>query len=145
MKIQLPNFNTGSILVSGDLMLDRYWLGGMSRISPEAPVPVVNIGDTEQRAGGAGNVALNIAALLGGVKLLGLVGKDEPATALESILTGAGVACHFIAPSKCRTITKLRVMSRNQQLIRLDFEDGFLPVHSKNCYLSINDKSIVAT
>ncbi len=131
MKIQLPNFNTGSILVSGDLMLDRYWLGGMSRISPEAPVPVVNIGDTEQRAGGAGNVALNVAALLGGVKLLGLVGKDEPATALESILTGAGVACHFIAPSKCRTITKLRVMSRNQQLIRLDFEDGFLPVHSE--------------
>ena len=74
------------VLVIGDLMLDRYWHGGTSRISPEAPVPVVVIGDIEQRAGGAGNVALNIAALRGEVDVLGLVGKDEPAEALEKIL-----------------------------------------------------------
>ena len=106
-------------------MLDRYWHGGTSRISPEAPVPVVKVGEVEQRAGGAGNVALNIAALQGRVDLLALVGADEPATALKSLLTDLQVDCHFVAPDDCSTITKLRVMSRNQQLIRLDFEDRF--------------------
>lgn len=125
MKIKLPNFSTGRVLVSGDLMLDRYWYGGTSRISPEAPVPIVKIDDIEQRAGGAGNVALNIASLSGQVELLALVGNDEQATVLKKVLTDAEVGCHFVAPDDCRTITKLRVMSRNQQLIRLDFEDAF--------------------
>jgi D-beta-D-heptose 7-phosphate kinase/D-beta-D-heptose 1-phosphate adenosyltransferase len=125
MKIKLPDFSIGRVLVSGDLMLDRYWHGGTSRISPEAPVPIVKIGDIEQRAGGAGNVALNIASLSGQVELLALVGNDEPASALKTVLIDADVGCHFVAPDGCRTITKLRVMSQNQQLIRLDFEDIF--------------------
>ena len=131
MRIKLPDFSTGRILVSGDLMLDRYWHGATSRISPEAPVPIVKISDTEQRAGGAGNVALNIAALSGKAELLALVGNDEPATALESVLTEANVGCHFVAPEGCRTITKLRVISRSQQLIRLDFEDTFSLANSQ--------------
>jgi len=131
MKIRLPDFNSGRVLVIGDLMLDRYWHGGTSRISPEAPVPVVVIGDIEQRPGGAGNVALNIAALRGKADVLGLVGKDEPATALEKILTGASVGCHFIGLEGASTITKLRVMSRHQQLIRLDFEDVFSAADSE--------------
>jgi D-beta-D-heptose 7-phosphate kinase/D-beta-D-heptose 1-phosphate adenosyltransferase len=125
MKLRLPDFKTGRVLVTGDLMLDRYWHGGTSRISPEAPVPVVKVGDIEQRAGGAGNVALNIAALKGAVDLLALVGSDEPAAALNTLLTEMNVGCHFVSPEGCSTITKLRVMSRNQQLIRLDFEDTF--------------------
>jgi D-beta-D-heptose 7-phosphate kinase/D-beta-D-heptose 1-phosphate adenosyltransferase len=131
MKIKLPDFSTGRVLVSGDLMLDRYWHGGTSRISPEAPVPIVKIDDIEQRAGGAGNVALNIAALNGRTSLLGLVGNDEPASALKKILSNARVTCHFIAPDGCSTITKLRVISRNQQLIRLDFEQPFSLAHSQ--------------
>ena len=130
MKIKLPDFSTGRVLVSGDLMLDRYWHGGTSRISPEAPVPIVKIGDIEQRAGGAGNVALNISSLSGQVELLALVGHDEPATALKTVLTKSGVGCHFVAPEGCKTITKLRVMSRNQQLIRLDFETPFSAAES---------------
>lgn len=125
MKIRLPDFKNGRVLVVGDLMLDRYWHGGTSRISPEAPVPVVKIESVEQRAGGAGNVALNIAALNGSVNLLALVGKDEPASVLQEILNHAKVDCCFITLDGSNTITKLRVMSRNQQLIRLDFENKF--------------------
>jgi D-beta-D-heptose 7-phosphate kinase/D-beta-D-heptose 1-phosphate adenosyltransferase len=131
MKLRLPDFKTGRVLVTGDLMLDRYWYGSTSRISPEAPVQVVKVGEIEQRAGGAGNVALNIAALNGPVNLLALVGADEPASALETLLTDCKVACHFVAPEDCRTITKLRVISRNQQLIRLDFEDFFSAANSE--------------
>ncbi|MFT5658328.1 MAG: D-beta-D-heptose 7-phosphate kinase/D-beta-D-heptose 1-phosphate adenosyltransferase [Gammaproteobacteria bacterium] len=140
MKIKLPDFSTGRVLVSGDLMLDRYWHGGTSRISPEAPVPIVKIADIEQRAGGAGNVALNIAALHGRVDLLALVGDDEPASALEAVLTDASVGCHLVAPNGCRTITKLRVMSRNQQLIRLDFEDTFSNADSAQLFASFEDQ-----
>jgi len=134
MKLQLPDFKSGRVLVIGDLMLDRYWYGGTSRISPEAPVPVVKVGNIEQRAGGAGNVALNIAALQGAVDLLALVGSDEPASALKTLLTGQNVECHFVAPEGCSTITKLRVMSRNQQLIRLDFEDTFSEADSEQLF-----------
>jgi len=134
MKLHLPDFSTGRVLVIGDLMLDRYWYGGTSRISPEAPVPIVKVGDIEQRAGGAGNVALNIAALHGGVDLLALVGSDEPASTLSTILAGQNVECHFVAPEGCSTITKLRVISRNQQLIRLDFEEPFSKANSKQLF-----------
>lgn len=123
--MQLPNYSTGRVLVIGDLMLDRYWHGSTSRISPEAPVPVVHVKDDEQRAGGAGNVALNIAALGGKVSVMGFVGNDEQAQSLTSLLQQAGVLCVFEALDDYPTITKLRVMSRHQQLIRLDFEDGF--------------------
>jgi len=120
----LPNFNNTNILVVGDLMLDRYWQGNTSRVSPEAPVPVVHVKTTEERAGGAGNVALNIAALGGHVQLLGLVGEDEAGSALQKHLIDQSVACHFISHKDISTIVKLRVVSRHQQLIRLDFEDN---------------------
>ncbi|MEN8170430.1 MAG: bifunctional D-glycero-beta-D-manno-heptose-7-phosphate kinase/D-glycero-beta-D-manno-heptose 1-phosphate adenylyltransferase HldE [Pseudomonadota bacterium] len=126
MKIsQLPEFESASVLVVGDLMLDRYWHGDTSRISPEAPVPVVKVDDIEERAGGAGNVALNVAALGGRGSVLGLTGRDEAADALARTLLNAGVECHFERLEGFPTVTKLRVLSRHQQLIRLDFEDGF--------------------
>jgi D-beta-D-heptose 7-phosphate kinase/D-beta-D-heptose 1-phosphate adenosyltransferase len=128
--MQLPNYSSGRVLVIGDLMLDRYWHGSTSRISPEAPVPVVHVNDDEQRAGGAGNVALNIAALGGKVSVMGFVGDDEPAQSLQSLLQEAGVLCLFETLNNYPTITKLRVISRHQQLIRLDFEDGFHLVDS---------------
>ncbi|MCW8917881.1 MAG: bifunctional D-glycero-beta-D-manno-heptose-7-phosphate kinase/D-glycero-beta-D-manno-heptose 1-phosphate adenylyltransferase HldE [Gammaproteobacteria bacterium] len=126
MKIsQLPEFTKASVLVVGDLMLDRYWHGETSRISPEAPVPVVKVEEIEERAGGAGNVALNVAALGGNASVIGLTGQDEAADALARTLLHAGVECHFERVAGFPTITKLRVLSRHQQLIRLDFEDGF--------------------
>ncbi len=129
--MQLPNYSQGRVLVVGDLMLDRYWHGPTSRISPEAPVPVVHVNHDEQRAGGAGNVALNIAALGGKVSLLGFTGEDQAAVALETLLKRAGVLCLFQPVPNFPTITKLRVMSRHQQLIRLDFEDGFHNIDSE--------------
>lgn len=123
--MQLPNFSNVRVLVVGDLMLDRYWHGSTSRISPEAPVPVVHVQQDEQRAGGAGNVALNIAALGAKVTVMGFSGKDEAAELLRNILQAAGVLCLLEQVEDYATITKLRVMSRSQQLIRLDFEDGF--------------------
>ena len=128
--MQCPNYSAARVLVVGDLMLDRYWHGPTSRISPEAPVPVVHVKQDEQRAGGAGNVALNIAALGAKVSLLGFTGADEAAIKLETLLKKAGVLCLFQSIPHHPTITKLRVMSRHQQLIRLDFEDGFQDVGS---------------
>lgn len=128
--MQLPDYCSARVLVVGDLMLDRYWHGSTSRISPEAPVPVVHVKNNEQRAGGAGNVALNIAALGAKVSLMGFVGKDEAAQSLTQLLQQAGVLCLFDALDTHPTVTKLRVMSRHQQLIRLDFEDGFDNVNS---------------
>ncbi len=123
--IELPDFSDINVLVVGDVMLDSYWHGGTSRISPEAPVPVVRVTDEEGRPGGAGNVALNITSLGGKATLLGLTGNDDMATTLEQQLQGQGVECSFERIEGFPTITKLRVISRHQQLIRLDFEDGF--------------------
>ena len=125
MENLLPDFANGRVLVVGDVMLDRYWHGNTSRISPEAPVPVVHEGDEEHRAGGAGNVALNIAGLGGNVTLIGFAGDDEAGNNLETILHNAGVNCCFFRQEGFSTITKLRVISHHQQLIRLDFEDSF--------------------
>jgi D-beta-D-heptose 7-phosphate kinase / D-beta-D-heptose 1-phosphate adenosyltransferase len=125
MQLTIPDFSQTKILVVGDLMLDRYWHGPTSRISPEAPVPVVKIEESEERAGGAGNVALNIAALNSRPTLVGLTGKDEAASTLINRLSHQGVKCQFVELADCKTITKLRILSRHQQLIRLDFEDGF--------------------
>jgi D-beta-D-heptose 7-phosphate kinase/D-beta-D-heptose 1-phosphate adenosyltransferase len=122
---ELPEFRKARVLVAGDVMLDRYWHGATSRISPEAPVAVVRVESEEGRPGGAGNVALNIAALGGEVTLLGLTGDDETGRLLEAKLAERGVACRFDRLEHFATITKLRVISRHQQLIRLDFEDGF--------------------
>ena len=106
-------------------MLDRYWHGATSRISPEAPVPVVHVKASEERLGGAGNVALNIATLGATVGLMGIAGKDEAGDVLSQRLVDAGVECLLDRLAGYSTITKLRVLSRHQQLIRLDFEDGF--------------------
>ena len=110
------------IIVVGDVMLDRYWHGDTSRISPEAPVPVVRIEDSEARPGGAGNVALNIAALGMQVSLFGLVGEDEAADELIAVMRSFSVDAQLFAKAEINTITKLRILSRHQQLIRLDKE-----------------------
>ena len=106
-------------------MLDRYWHGGTSRISPEAPVPVVHVQDIEERLGGAANVAVNVAALGAHPVLIGNVGDDEAAGIIEQLLGGYGIESRLEHIAGCSTVTKMRVMSRHQQLIRLDFEDGF--------------------
>ncbi len=123
MNIQIPAFEQARVLVVGDVMLDRYWHGGTSRISPEAPVPVVHINEVKAFPGGAGNVALNIAALGAKVSLLGLIGQDEAGQCLEQLLAAAQVESHLITDATMPTVTKLRVLSRHQQLIRLDFEE----------------------
>ncbi|KLV11227.1 MULTISPECIES: bifunctional D-glycero-beta-D-manno-heptose-7-phosphate kinase/D-glycero-beta-D-manno-heptose 1-phosphate adenylyltransferase HldE [Photobacterium] len=125
MKLTLPDYDQAGVLVVGDVMLDRYWYGPTGRISPEAPVPVVKVDQVEERPGGAANVAMNIAALGGHARLIGLTGIDEPAKALTEKLTSLDVRCDFVTLAEYPTITKLRVMSRGQQMIRLDFEEGF--------------------
>lgn len=122
MKIDLTALEHTHVLVVGDVMLDRYWHGGTSRISPEAPVPVVRVEDVEDRPGGAANVALNITSLGGHAVLAGVIGYDENAQILQASLAASGVSTYFQRSSEIPTITKLRVMSRNQQLLRLDFE-----------------------
>jgi len=130
----LPDFTNTRVLVIGDLMLDRYWHGGTSRISPEAPVPVVRVSAIEERAGGAGNVALNIAALGAQVCLLGYRGEDEPGSSLHRLLEAAGIDCHLETQTTFPTITKLRVLSRHQQLIRLDFEENFKRINPQDLH-----------
>jgi D-glycero-beta-D-manno-heptose-7-phosphate kinase len=112
------------VLVAGDVMLDRYWFGDVSRISPEAPVPVARIGRMEERAGGAANVARNIVGLGGQATLLSVVGDDEAASALERLLAENGVRTSLKRDAGIATTIKLRVVARQQQLIRLDFEDA---------------------
>jgi D-beta-D-heptose 7-phosphate kinase/D-beta-D-heptose 1-phosphate adenosyltransferase len=125
MKLEIPRFDKTRILVVGDVMLDRYWVGGTSRISPEAPVAVVRVNNTKDSPGGAGNVALNLAALGAAASLVGLVGDDAPGRELQVSLNAAGVFCDFHCVASKPTVTKLRVISRHQQLIRLDFEEMF--------------------
>ncbi len=124
MRLNIPRFDTAQVLVMGDIMLDRYWYGGTERVSPEAPVPVVKVGQTEDRPGGAANVALNIAALGAGISLLGTIGDDDAGRTLQDILQSAGVHCQFQQLNNKPTTTKLRVVSRNQQLLRMDFEEA---------------------
>ncbi|WP_134676043.1 bifunctional D-glycero-beta-D-manno-heptose-7-phosphate kinase/D-glycero-beta-D-manno-heptose 1-phosphate adenylyltransferase HldE [Ectopseudomonas khazarica] len=125
MKLTMPRYDQAAVLVVGDVMLDRYWHGGTSRISPEAPVPVVRVDQIEDRPGGAANVALNIAALGSRALLVGVTGVDEAADSLSDSLRGVGVETHFQRLDKQPTIVKLRVMSRHQQLLRMDFEEPF--------------------
>ncbi|HZR36503.1 MAG TPA: bifunctional D-glycero-beta-D-manno-heptose-7-phosphate kinase/D-glycero-beta-D-manno-heptose 1-phosphate adenylyltransferase HldE [Nevskia sp.] len=128
MIAAIPEFEKARVLVAGDVMLDRYWQGPTSRISPEAPVPVVRIQKDETRPGGAANVALNIAALGGHAHLLGVVGRDDTAHRLSQALVEKRVQPDFVEAGGHPTITKLRVLSRNQQLIRLDFEESLSQV-----------------
>ena len=118
---KLPKFSDARVLVIGDVMLDRFWHGAATRISPEAPVPVVKVAGVDDRPGGAGNVAINLAALGVETTLSGLVGDDEHAKQLRSAIEAKGVRWS-VMPCPADTIVKLRVLSRNQQLIRMDFE-----------------------
>lgn len=123
----VPKF-TGRVTVIGDVMLDRYWTGPCSRISPEAPVPVVLIRKIEDRAGGAANVAINITSLGAPCTLVGVVGQDEAGDKLRQLVEQRDVRADFIAEPNFPTITKLRVLSRNQQLLRVDFEQGYADI-----------------
>ncbi len=125
MEFPSFNFEKAQILVIGDVMLDQYWHGGTSRISPEAPVPVVHVNHVDERPGGAANVALNVAALGANPYLLGLIGADHAGHTLEQLLVKQDIAYHFETVPHHSTITKLRVLSRNQQMIRLDMEKSF--------------------
>ena len=110
------------LLVVGDVMLDRYWFGDVSRISPEAPVPVVKVARTEERLGGAANVARNIAAIGAGASLLSVVGEDEAAGRIQELLTAVGIGGQLHRDPALATTVKLRVIGRQQQLLRIDFE-----------------------
>lgn len=120
-----PQFNHAKVLVLGDVMLDRYWFGATNRISPEAPVPVVKVQQNEERAGGAANVAMNIASLNVPVTLHGLIGQDDAGRALDKLLNAHHIQNQCVALASHPTITKLRILSRHQQLLRLDFEEDF--------------------
>jgi rfaE bifunctional protein kinase chain/domain len=115
--------NKSSILIVGDVMLDRYWFGEVNRISPEAPVPIVRIERREERLGGAANVARNTATLGARTGLLGIIGQDEAGAVVEGLLTGAGIDSYLNRDPAISTIIKLRVIGRQQQLIRVDFEE----------------------
>ncbi|HEV3106563.1 MAG TPA: D-glycero-beta-D-manno-heptose-7-phosphate kinase [Trinickia sp.] len=115
------------VLVVGDVMLDRYWFGDVNRISPEAPVPVVHVQRQEDRLGGAANVARNAAALGAQAGLLCVVGRDEPGERIVELLEGSGVTAHLERDPDLSTTIKLRVLSRQQQLLRVDFEN--MPAH----------------
>lgn len=123
MTLSIPDFSTAHVVVAGDVMLDRYLFGVTDRISPEAPVPVVHVQETDDRAGGAANVAVNLASLGVTTRLVGVVGKDDAADSLQAILKNRGIQCNFHRVDDRPTITKTRVQSRGQQLIRLDREN----------------------
>jgi D-beta-D-heptose 7-phosphate kinase/D-beta-D-heptose 1-phosphate adenosyltransferase len=125
MALQVPDFSGVTVLTVGDLMLDQYWFGPTNRISPEAPVPIVNVNEAQARAGGAANVAVNLASLGVNTILTGVTGVDSNSQKLSNLLTDHGIQLDIIAVESRPTITKLRVLSRNQQLIRLDTENTF--------------------
>lgn len=111
------------ILVIGDVMLDRYWFGEVDRISPEAPVPVVRVARREDRLGGAANVARNIVALGASATLMGLIGKDEAGEKVISLAREEGIDARLVADASMHTTLKMRVLGRQQQLLRVDFEE----------------------
>ena len=124
MTISIPDFSKTYVVVAGDVMLDRYMFGTTSRISPEAPVPVVHIHETDDRPGGAANVAVNLASLGVSTRLLGVVGQDAAADSLQEIMKARGIRCEFQRVDDRPTVTKTRVQSRGQQLVRLDQENA---------------------
>ena len=120
--MQLGDLSAVRLLIVGDVMLDRYWFGDVSRISPEAPVPVVKVERSEERPGGAANVARNAAALGAKVSLLALVGNDEPGVSLKRLMQEGGIDASLHVDEAVTTTVKLRVIGRQQQLLRIDFE-----------------------
>lgn len=125
MSYQIPDFDKARVVVVGDVMLDRYWHGSTDRISPEAPVPVVNIQDLSEQPGGAANVAVNLRTLGCDVRLFGMIGNDDAGAILNKQLAEHNIAAFLQPVTGMQSVTKLRVIGRNQQLIRLDFEQGF--------------------
>jgi len=125
MKHEFPQFHGAQVLVIGDLMLDSFYHGKASRISPEAPVPIVNVERLEDLPGGAANVAMNIASLGATCRIGGITGQDRAANILKQRLNSVGVECAFHQTTENDTIVKQRVISNNQQLLRLDFEQRF--------------------
>jgi D-glycero-beta-D-manno-heptose-7-phosphate kinase len=123
MPITKAQISAARVLVVGDVMLDRYWYGAVDRISPEAPVPVVRITHEEERSGGAANVAYNVVSLSAQASLLTVVGDDEASHKLEAIVGKTGIRTHFGRDADLKTTVKLRVIGRQQQLLRLDFEN----------------------
>ena len=122
MQPTIPSFRDSSVLVIGDVMLDRYWHGATARVSQEAPVPIVDVDSTEDRPGGAANVAMNLGALGIDVTLIGAVGDDAAAATLRALLAHANVRAELVVAPKWSTILKVRVVSRGQQVLRADFE-----------------------
>ncbi len=122
-KANRTQFAQTNLLVVGDVMLDRYWFGDSDRISPEAPVPVVQVAKVDERLGGAANVARNVAALGANTTILGVIGEDEAGTRIGELLRQSGVNSQLEIDPKVPTTVKLRVIARQQQLIRLDFEE----------------------
>jgi rfaE bifunctional protein kinase chain/domain len=120
----LTTLSDARILIVGDVMLDRYWFGEVNRISPEAPVPVVRVERREERLGGAANVARNAATLGAQTGLLGVIGQDEAGAVVEGLLTDLGISSYLNRDPAISTIIKLRVIGRQQQLVRVDFEDA---------------------
>jgi rfaE bifunctional protein kinase chain/domain len=120
--VSAPDTSRSRMLVVGDVMLDRYWFGDVSRISPEAPVPVVLVKSEEDRPGGAANVARNCAALGAPTRLLSVVGEDEAGSVIERLVSAEGVRASLHRDGALRTTVKLRVIGRQQQLLRVDFE-----------------------
>lgn len=118
------DFSRARVLVAGDLMLDRYWFGDVQRISPEAPVPVVRVTRSEERLGGAANVAFNAATLGVRVALVGVVGEDEPGRRIETLARERGIELRVAHDPQLATTIKLRVIGRQQQLLRVDFEQS---------------------
>jgi D-beta-D-heptose 7-phosphate kinase/D-beta-D-heptose 1-phosphate adenosyltransferase len=125
MKHIFPIFHGAQVMVIGDLMLDSFYYGKASRISPEAPVPVVNIDHIEELPGGAANVAMNLASLGASARVGGITGNDQAAITLQQRLNAVGVICAFHYSDSKETIVKRRVISNHQQLLRLDFETPF--------------------
>lgn len=115
---------TSRLLVVGDVMLDRYWFGDVNRISPEAPVPVVRVVNSEERLGGAANVARNAVALGARTSLLGVVGQDEAGDTVERMVSELRIGSFLTRDASISTIVKLRVIGRQQQLLRIDFEEA---------------------
>ena len=123
MDITQKKVASARVLVVGDAMLDRYWYGAVDRISPEAPVAVVRVTRTEERIGAAANVAYNIVTLGAQASLLTVVGEDEASHQLEALVAKTGITPYFGRDARLKTTVKLRVIGRQQQLIRLDFEN----------------------
>lgn len=141
MKIHLPNFKKNNILIVGDIILDKYWSGKIDRISPEAPVPIVKIKKKKEKLGGAANVAANTAKLGNNVYLIGLTGKDKESEILKKKLKKYNIKFNLIELLTHKTITKTRILSKNQHIIRFDLEKKFNNIN-KNILLNHIKKKI---